>query len=309
MRLHLALVCLWVMTFSSMAGASSEEVVWLALSDNGSAYLEAAAAARREILRGSPALVETLPWQQLLTSGRPPPKLVIAIGSGAFAGLAESDLRAPILATLLPRAVYERWAAKAERVGHTCSAVVLDQPPGRQLELLRLALPERPRIGVLYGAESKGAAAQLRRTAEDRGVVLSAVEAAGSGKLFSQLQGLLDESDVLMAVPDPQVFNGATVQNILTAAYRRRIPLIGFSPAYVKAGALLALYSTPAQVGTQAGEQARAVLAGKPLPLPQGPRDFTIAVNADVARSLGIMVESGSAEKWTEQLRTRERQP
>jgi len=288
--------------------AAAGETVWLALSDSGGPYAEAAEAARREIQRGG-ASAEIGTWQQFLAPGRAPPPLVIAIGSGAYAGLAESDLRAPLLATLLPRAAFERHAERAARQGRTATAVYLDQPPARLLDLLRLTLPERRRIGVLYGPESRQWAPALRQASAERGVTLAVAEMAAGAGLFPLLQDLIDGSDMLLAMPDPHVFNSLTVQNILTATYRRRIPLIGFSPAYVKAGALLAVYSTPSQVGAQAGEIARAWLAGRPLPAPQSPREFSIGVNGDVARSLGIAFAPDAAEKWIEQLRLKERAP
>lgn len=297
------------MTYTWAGAAVAGDEIWLALSESGGAYAEAAEAARREIQRAGAATVEVQTWQQFLAAGRTPPRLVVAVGSGAFAGLAESDLRAPLLAALLPRAAYERHHEKAGRGGRPHSAVVLDQPVARQLDLLRLALPERRRIGVLLGPESKALAPLLRRGAVERNLVLASVDAGPDVNLFPALRELFDAADVLLALPDPHVFNGLTIQNILTAAYRQRIPLIGFSPAYVKAGALLALYSTPAQVGAQAGEIARAVLAGRPLPPPQPPRDFSVGVNIDVARSLGVAIDGDAAARWTEQLRLKERAP
>lgn len=294
-------------TWSALAWAA-EDVIWLALSDSGSAYAETAEAARREILRGGAGVtVELQPWQQLIGAGRTPPRLVIAVGATAYAAVAESDLRAPLLAVLLPRLAYERHSCC--RGGRGQSAIFLDQPAARQLDLLRLALPERLRIGVLFGPESRALAPALRRAAGERGLVLASAEAGGNGNLFPLLKELTATSDLLLALPDPNIFNSLTIQNILTTSYRARIPLVGFSPAYVKAGALLALYSTPAQIGTQAGEIARAVLVGKPLPPPQAPRDFSVGVNVDVARSLGIAIGSEDANRWVEQLRLRERAP
>lgn len=63
---------------------------------------------------------------------------------------------------------------------------------------------------------------------------------------------------------------------------------------YVKAGALLALYSTPAQIGQQAGEVARQGLASGSLQPPAAPRHFRIGTNPYVARSLGISLEDAS---------------
>ena len=100
--------------------------------------------------------------------------------------------------------------------------------------------------------------------------------------------------DRLLAVPDASLFNNRTISNILLTAYHHRSPVIGFSPAYVKAGALLALYSTPTQIGQQAGEVARQGLASGSLPPPAAPRHFRISTNPYVARSLGIGLEDAS---------------
>jgi ABC-type uncharacterized transport system substrate-binding protein len=105
---------------------------------------------------------------------------------------------------------------------------------------------------------------------------------------------------------DPQVFNGNTLPNILLASYRARIPVMAFSPAYVKAGALLSLHSTPSQVGSQAGVVARSALQGAALPAPQYPTDFTVSVNDYVARSLGLGLD---ATTLSERLHSLEKRP
>jgi ABC-type uncharacterized transport system substrate-binding protein len=129
------------------------------------------------------------------------------------------------------------------------------------------------------------------------------ISLVGQTGLFPALQSLLRDVDVVLALPDPEVFNGQTAGNILTAAYRRRVPLVGFSPAYVKAGALLALYSTPAQIGSRGGDILRQALSGNALPRPQWPADFVVKLNSDVAHSLGLALDEAAL---AEQLRRQE---
>lgn len=290
-------------TFMARGWAAGEPVVWLALTEGGGAYAETAAALRGELRRtGTPAEVVVKPWRELLGGIGPPPRFIVAVGVGALRGMAESEPKVPLLATLVPRAAYQRVADGVGR-SRQLSALWLDQPVFRQLDLLRLALPARHRIGVLLGPESRQLEAELMRAAAERNLEISALHVDGANQLPGALQRILENADVLLALPDPQIYNGATIQNLLTSAYRQRIPLAGFSPAYVKAGALLAVYSTPAQVGTQAAEIVRAVLAGRPLPVAQGPRLFSVGLNVDVARSLGIAVEADAAARWSEQLR------
>lgn len=308
--LLLGCACLASMTFAWCGPASaSSAVVWIALSDRGGVYAETSEALRAELER-SGGRVEVLarPWRDLLAADGPQPRLVVAVGVGALRGVAESEVRAPLLGVLVPRAVYLRIAEPAGRAGRQISAIWLDQPIMRQLDLLRLALPTRHRVGALLGPESKLFEAELQRAAAERNLELVAARIEGGEHLAGAVQRVLAEADVLLALPDSQVYNGATVQNVLTAAYRQRVPLIGFSPAYVKAGAMMSLYSTPAQVGAQAAEIVRSVLGGRPLPPPQGPRAFAVGVNADVARSLGIAMEEDAAARWTERL-AREKGP
>ncbi|HEX8987566.1 MAG TPA: ABC transporter substrate binding protein [Rhodocyclaceae bacterium] len=302
-----ALACLWFMTSAwAQTTRAAQPVIWLAMADRGGPYAEAAEALRAELPAGQVEAIAR-PWQELLHGDGPPPRLIVTIGAGALRGMAESGPRVPLLATLLPRSAYA--TATGAGPARAQSAIWLDQPAGRLIDLVHLALPSRQRVAVVFGPESRAYESELQHATGERGLSLVAVRSDGPDQLPGALQKVLDDADLLLALPDPQIYNGATIQNVLTSAYRRRIPMVGFSPAYVKAGALLALYSTPAQVGAQAGDIARGFLAGRPLPPPQAPREFVIAVNPDVARSLGIVLETGVAEKWAEHLRMKERLP
>ncbi|MCF8173998.1 MAG: hypothetical protein K9K30_02045 [Burkholderiaceae bacterium] len=287
-----------------LSRASEAGPVWLALSETGPAYLEAAQALRAELEHTHPAKIEwrTGHWSEFEKSAAEP-RAVVAIGTAAQRGMQELFANAitppPLLVVLVPRLVFERHADPIRLRAGTMSAVFLDQHPARQIELIRQALPKARRIGVLVGTDWKDHTAGLAGAAKERGMelVISRVESAG---IFTALQSLLADVDVLLALPDPEIFNGQTAGNILTAAYRRQVPLIGFSPAYVKAGALLALYSTPSQIGTRGGELLRQALAGKPWPPPQWPQEFSVRINQDVARSLGLALDE---QRLHEQLR------
>lgn len=308
-----ARLCLMTYTFWGMFGGAwaADPMVWIALSETGGAYAEAAAAVKAEIERPGPGQgeAEVRPWSESLNGLRTPPRLIIAVGGAALRGIVASNPRTPVLAVLVPESAYERVLAQAGAAGRGYSAVLLDQPPVRQIAAVRLALPERQRIGVLFGPESRRLAAAFQRGATESGAQLVAGQADSAENIGGVLQRTIEDSDLLLAVADPVVFNNASVQNILTAAYRRRIPVAAFSPGYVTAGALLALYSTPKQLGAQAGDMARTFLSGRPLPPPQAPRDFVLGINGDVARSLGIPLRPEDAGALAAQLQARERRP
>ena len=75
--------------------------------------------------------------------------------------------------------------------------------------------------------------------------------------------------DALWSVADSTVFSPGSTKFILLHTLRNKIPFIGLSPAFVKAGALMALAADYQEVGTQCGELAVRVLSGyQPSSLP-----------------------------------------
>jgi ABC-type uncharacterized transport system substrate-binding protein len=304
---YLALCCCLGVGASGVWGAT----VAIVAADQGAAYSEAAEAVLEQVRRQglAPSDVVRLTVAELEAADvleRNPPRLLITLGAEALSRVLGKAPRGAIIAGLIPRTSYERLVKDVSKSSLLLlSAVYLDQPFGRQLDLVRLALPEVQRVGVLWGAESESQHAALQASIGARAMELKS-DTVAAGGVFSGLKDLLGNVDVLLAVADTQVYNGTTLPNILLATYRARIPIVAFSPAYVKAGALLALYSTPTQVGNQVGAIARAYLQGSPLAAPQLAQDFTIALNDYVARSLGLNLD---VKTLTEQLRRMDKRP
>ena len=220
-------------------------------------------------------------------------RIYVALGSQAAAALAASQTTAPVLAALIPRRSFERVLRNnARKSSAYFTAIYLDQPLQRQLATLRLALPQVKRVGVLWGPDSWPDAPALRSLAAASGLVLSEAGHEGSFDVFPELPQVLTSSDVLLALADPLVFNSSSIQNILLSTFRAQVPVLAFSPAYVRAGALLALHATPEQVGRQAAALVQAALRGQALPgQPVESNDFEISVNEHVARALNLSLD------------------
>lgn len=285
-RRIIILLSLWLSALAPSRALAADAVAFV-LSERAGAYAQVAAAIRQE-LKGS---VEVSEWLAGEIETPPPIALraVVAIGTGACRSLSESSVSAPLkLCVLLPRIAFESIAEGARGRGRTLSAVLLDQPLMRQMALIRLALPERRRIAVLLGTETESLNRTLTASAAAQGLRLSLGRIGSADELAGTLQRILVDADALLAVPDSVVFNSHTIQNILRTAFKNRVPLIAFSPAYVRAGALIAVYSTPQQIGRQAGRSLHAALSGRAMPAQQHPQEFEVRINLHVARSLGI---------------------
>lgn len=277
--------------------------VALVLSEEGGAFGEAADAVSSE-LRSAGHRTQTITTPLRAEDGAAlnASTLIVTFGTRAAQTIAGLAPRSLLLHTLLPRSAYDRLPQRGED-GRRTSAVFIDQPASRQIELLRLALPDWSRVALIVGRESSELGSRLQANARERRLRPVLEQVGDESDLYPTLQRVLAEPTILLAIPDSALYNNRTISNILLTAYHHRSPVVGFSPAYVKAGALLALYSTPAQIGQQAGETARHALASGNLPAASAPRYFHVGTNPYVARSLGINLEDANTlrerlERW-----------
>jgi len=224
---------------------------------------------------------------------RKSPGLIVTLGTTAATAVLMQKLPTPTYCTLLPQAAYTAMVNRTGGSRAHLSALYLDQPMARQLRLIRLALPGRSRVGMVLGPDSQKGVGELQRAAVANGVALRMEQISDEKQIVGALHRVLDNADVLLAVPDVTVFNRHTVQSVLLTTYRLGKPVAGFSRAYVTAGALLAVYSTPSQIGRQIGEELLAMQhkSRKALPATGFPRYFSVEVNERVAQSLGIALD------------------
>lgn len=220
--------------------------------------------------------------------------IVIAIGASALRQMLRQPVSKQVIVVLITRSAFDEELARLP--GHSARemhAIVLDQPLGRYLDLVRLALPQRQRVGVILGSSSGVLQKPLERVAAERDMSVSFARAFEDAIFIPQLERLLSQSDILLALPDPGVHNRNTVQPLLLTTYRAGVPVVAYSEAYVQAGALIALFSTPAQIARQTIELVQQLTQGRAAPAVQGPRYFSVSVNNSVARSLGLTLPNG----------------
>lgn len=282
MRRFLALLissaALWILPQASWA---VDMRVLLILSDNTSPY-QSFTQKLKDALPGSIQLVTQ-------ESGKPATAsvdLVVAVGMKA-AEAAISTPSAPILAVMVPKGGYNSLIV-TQRIPQSISAIYLDQPWGRQLNFLYALIPELNKIGLVYSPENYPEVSDLLNTATGHGSSVSAQVVRSEDGLFAGLEKALSGSDVLLAIPDSRIYNAGNIRNILLTSYRHKVPLIGFSQGYVNAGALAAIFTHPEQIAAQTARQIMAFDQKRALATPRYPDEFAIAVNLQVARSLGI---------------------
>jgi len=285
-RFILLFLCL---LFQAMAPACAQgQRIWVALGgqDANSLALVKELRARlpdRELI--------VRPWREFVAESAPAPKVVVAVGADAMDGMAAAATawpRTTLVALLAPRANLERLA---EDSGGRITGIYFDQPYPRLAQFLRLAMPERRRIGILLGPGTLRYRGELVQALRRAGLEEVIVAVTDRDDLPKALRTVLDDSQVLVAIPDSVVHNGNTAHHTLLAAFRQGVPMVGYSASYVKAGAAMGLVSTPEQIGRQGAAMVAELLAGRAAPAPQAPEEYEAMANANVTRSLGLSLD------------------
>src|SRR5690606_30121363 len=149
----------------------------------------------------------------------------------------------------------------------------------------RRATPQLRKVGVLTGTSPVAEAHRqaLNHAAQQQGLTLVIEQVESPEAVFPSLRKVLAEAQVLLLLPDGALAGPATLQRMLIAAYRQRVPVVTYSPALVKAGAAIGLYASPQQVGRQVMGMLKGSLNAPSLaaswPAPQVADDFTIYIN------------------------------
>ena len=305
---HLVRFLLLVSLTLLSGGARAIDVV-VVLSERGPGYLEATAVMVAELGRAGLTVSDTdvRSANSVATAlAQQTPRVIVTLGYESLRQVLEARPRVPVLAALIPRSGFERLLRDHASTRPAVAALYLDQPIGRQMDVIRLAFGAGHRVAVLLGPESSWQRSLLTASAGAQGFSLQLAEVGASQTVAHALADVLDGADVLLALPDTQVYNATTVGNVLMSSYRARVPVLAFSPAYVRAGATLSLHSTPVQVGQQVALMVRQHLQAGAVLTNQYPADFAITVNERVARSLDLDL---NAAMLTEQLKRLARKP
>jgi putative tryptophan/tyrosine transport system substrate-binding protein len=221
-----------------------------------------------------------------------PGKAYIAVGREALHALAQAKAAGPVVAAMMLR----RDAA-AEGVA-LAGEVDLDLPPRALLAELRRLFPKKSRLGILASANS--GAAELAAAARETEFSTVTVEVRGPSELLRAFASLEGRADLVVALPDGAIFNSATIKPLILASIGRQLPVIGFSAAFVRAGAAAGVFIDFRESGRRAAEAAlRADVGlaqtGAPAMKPR------VMVNQRVLRLLGMKYERGGDVETLEQ--------
>ncbi len=212
--------------------------------------------------------------------------LVFAIGSLAARAAGRGSLGVPVVAGLV---------LNAEDLGGggNATGVLLELTPETELKWLTRFLPAQRNVGVLHSSAAGRARIEAAaQAARSLGLALHARGIGSPMEIPEALEALGGRADVLWGVADPVVITPQTAKPILLFSLRNRIPFVGLSRSWVRAGALYALDRDYADIGDQCGRLALKILGGTPVSAlpPEPARKVVYAVNMRTARHMKLSI-------------------
>jgi putative ABC transport system substrate-binding protein len=206
-------------------------------------------------------------------------RLIVALGADAARQVALANPGVPLLVALDP------YAQPQE--GTTVLSPYAD--PAAQLRVLREALPNAKRVGLLYNAaKSRELAERYSEVASQAGLVTTRAEVADARNVAPLARALMGRVDVLWLLPDSTVVTSETFPFLVQRSFEVKVPLVGFSESLCRAGALLALEVSPTELGQRAATAAQRLLAGATSTAE--PNLGGLCLNARAASLLGLQL-------------------
>ena len=214
------------------------------------------------------------------------PNLVVAIGRDALSRAREiKNIPVLYLMVLTPP---DTLAGERNITG-----VRMNISQESQLRMFLKVLPHIKRVGLLYNPDNTGNLVQSAREAARKvSIDLVAKEIHRAGEAPASLVDMKGKIDAFWMLPDISVITPETTEFLLLFSLQNKVPILTFSEKYVELGALMSIGIDPFDIGLQAGEMAKKILAEGEVKnvIPVDPRKPVISINLKIARKLGIYI-------------------
>lgn len=229
--------------------------------------------------------------------------VLVTVGTVATDDVLAQHIDVPLVFCMVLDPVGRGFVDSLDEPGGAVTGIALDIPLEAQFKALEEVLPEARRIGVLYSTpRNKELVREAEVVADRLGLQLVPAEIASEQAVPSVLRNLTDEIDALWGIADPVAFSNVSTEHLILHTIRNRIPFMGLSASFVKAGALLALSCDYHDVGRQTGETVLEVLKGRlPGDIPVSfPRATALHLSMRTARLIGVEIPPEVVEKAKE---------
>lgn len=222
--------------------------------------------------------------------------LIISIGYKSAKAISKYKIETPVVYSLIPDDESLRSEVSCKK--ETCYKIYINQPVNRYIKLFKVLFPDGKNLVFATTKENSKISRQVKTSSENLHVIYKEFLIQKNQNISQTFIRNLSNNDVLLALPNSDIYNVNSAKNILLSTYHANVPIIAYSKSFAKAGALISLYSSIDNVAKKTASTVNKIFNGVPLKLKEYyPDEFTIEINSAVARSLNINIEPESVIK------------
>lgn len=169
--------------------------------------------------------------------------------------------------------------------------------PVDYISQIRRVHPGARTVGTLYAStDFKAYAMAIVEEGRRQGLRILCVDIKSNRELIPKFKGLLEENiDLFLMLPDTAIYAKAH-EYLFLEGLRHKLPVMGPSINYVKAGALWGVILSPYDIGLQTARMMEKALAEERLSI-EYPNRFKLTFNHVVAGKLGVAFPLDVVEK------------
>jgi putative ABC transport system substrate-binding protein len=182
------------------------------------------------------------------------PDLVLTLGTPATQIVQEMIKDIPIIFTM----VLDPTGSKISPPG-----VSMDISPEIKLRNIKRVFLDAKRIGLIYSADSIRAYEEVSEVCGQLGFQLIGKKIDSRKEFPDAFENLWWQIDCFLMIPDSMIYFPESVEYLLTEGLRKKLPIIGLSSSYTKAGAVISFDCNYEDLGEQAAEIALNIITGK----------------------------------------------
>lgn len=215
------------------------------------------------------------------------PKVIVAVGQEALRSALPYRNNTPLVFTMV---LSPEEILKGKNPG--VEGVAMIPSPRRQLAILGQGFHFK-RVLLFYNPAVSGTLASHFREAPPAGIECRFEEMDSEASLLRRLKDGLKGYDAVLLLPDPTLLTEQSFRALVSSSYEAKVPLIGFSPLYLKLGAAISLSVPEGEIAKRAATLARLEedTAADDLGGLHYPRACEIRTNPKAFSKLGLQLD------------------
>jgi putative ABC transport system substrate-binding protein len=220
------------------------------------------------------------------------PDLIISIGSPSTIFIKENFPDLPLVFSTVLNPETSGIIAESDS-NRSMTGASLDIPIDIQFQKFKMVYQSLNSLGVIYTDQTSALIDRAREIAPQLGLELIAIKIESDRDVPRALDSLCRIVDGIWTIADDSIYTPQATKFMILVSLRNKKPIMGFSPSFVKSGALFGLNYDYKDIGRRAGDLALRYFQGEPLaeiPI-AAPGVIYLHINLKTARQLGIDVD------------------